>query len=134
MKLVLDTSALISAAILKGSITDRAIRKAFTDHSIIRSLPVTTELEVTLKKKKFEKYFRSEYEKDLFIHLYRLQSKLIKVNHTVSICRDQSDNMFLELALSGQADLIITSDPDLLILNPFENISIVTPKEFLEKF
>jgi predicted nucleic acid-binding protein len=42
--------------------------------------------------------------------------------------------MFLELALSGKADAIISSDPDLLILHPFENIDIISPKEFLEKY
>ena len=52
--------------------------------------------------------------------------------HTVTICRDPDDDMYLELALSGKADCIITGDPDLLVLNPFENIPIITPKEFLD--
>jgi uncharacterized protein len=38
------------------------------------------------------------------------------------------------LALSGKADRIITNDEDLLVLNPFENIPIITPKEFLDRF
>ena len=40
--------------------------------------------------------------------------------------------MYLELALFGKADCIITGDPDLLVLHPFENIPIITPKEFLD--
>ncbi|HET9053031.1 MAG TPA: hypothetical protein VFM90_02585 [Cyclobacteriaceae bacterium] len=47
MKIILDTSVLISAALSKGSTTDQAVRKAFTTHEVLRSLPVTTELEVT---------------------------------------------------------------------------------------
>ncbi|PIV58937.1 MAG: putative toxin-antitoxin system toxin component, PIN family, partial [Bacteroidetes bacterium CG02_land_8_20_14_3_00_31_25] len=35
---------------------------------------------------------------------------------------------------SANAKFIITGDNDLLILNPFKNISIITPAEFLEVF
>ena len=134
MIIVLDTSVLISAAILKASIPDLAVRKALNQNTVIRSDQVMHELATRLKKKKFDKYFRNEYERDFFVHLYILKSKLIKVTHSISICRDPSDNMFLELALSGKADAIVSSDPDLLVLNPFENIPIISPKEFLEKF
>ena len=111
-----------------------AVRKALNQNTVIRSDQVMHELATRLKKKKFDKYFRNEYERDFFVHLYILKSKLIKVTHSISICRDPSDNMFLELALSGKADAIVSSDPDLLVLNPFENIPIISPKEFLEKF
>jgi uncharacterized protein len=60
--------------------------------------------------------------------------KIVTVSHTVTICRDSKDDMYLELALSGKADCIVTNDLDLLVLNPFENIPIITPKEFLEKY
>jgi predicted nucleic acid-binding protein len=59
---------------------------------------------------------------------------MISVSHTVTICRDPKDDMYLELALSGKADCIITNDDDLLVLRPFEKIPIITPKEFLERF
>jgi predicted nucleic acid-binding protein len=42
--------------------------------------------------------------------------------------------MYLELALSGNADCIITGDPDLQAQHPFEKIPIISPKEFLEKY
>jgi predicted nucleic acid-binding protein len=52
----------------------------------------------------------------------------------VNVCRDQDDNKYLELALSGKADCIVTGDPDLQILNPFDGILIISPKEFLDRF
>jgi uncharacterized protein len=61
-------------------------------------------------------------------------SKIIDVNQQVSVCRDPKDNMYLELALSGKADVIITGDNDLLILHPFINIPIITPKDFLDLY
>jgi uncharacterized protein len=52
----------------------------------------------------------------------------------IAECRDPNDNKFLELAVAGNADYIVTGDKDLLVLNPFRNIRIITPKEFLAQF
>jgi uncharacterized protein len=52
----------------------------------------------------------------------------------IKLCRDAKDDKYLELALSGKADCIISNDEDLLVLNPFENIPIITPKEFLDRY
>jgi predicted nucleic acid-binding protein len=41
-------------------------------------------------------------------------------------------NKFLELALSGDADCIVSGDRDLLVLNPFRGIPIIAPRDFLE--
>jgi len=52
----------------------------------------------------------------------------------ITICRDPRDNKFLELAVDGKAQIIITGDQDLLILNPFENIDVLTPRDFLLRY
>ena len=52
----------------------------------------------------------------------------------ITECRDPKDNKFLELAVAGKADCIVTGDKDLLVLHPFRNIRIITPKEFLSQF
>jgi hypothetical protein len=39
----------------------------------------------------------------------------------------------LELAVNGQSTTIITGDRDLLVLNPFKNIPILTVRQFLEQ-
>jgi predicted nucleic acid-binding protein len=36
--------------------------------------------------------------------------------------------------VSGHANLIITGDDDLLVLNPFGQIAIITPKVFLDSY
>jgi predicted nucleic acid-binding protein len=50
----------------------------------------------------------------------------------VTDCRDERDNKFLEVALSGNAKVILTGDQDLLILHPWRNISILTPAMYLD--
>ncbi len=46
-------------------------------------------------------------------------------------CRDSSDNMFLALSMVAQADVLISGDKDLLILNPWRGVPIVQAAEFL---
>ncbi len=48
-------------------------------------------------------------------------------------CQDPKDNKYLELALSGQAECIVTGDDDLLVLTPWRGIEILTVQEFLAK-
>jgi predicted nucleic acid-binding protein len=50
----------------------------------------------------------------------------------VRACRDPRDDKFLEVAVHGRADAIVTGDRDLLDLNPFRGIAILTPAEYLE--
>lgn len=134
MTIVIDCNVLISAAILKDSISDRAVRKAYTNDRVIRSHVVTEEFICTLRRPKFDRYFKNEYEQELFIHLFITRAREINVGHHISVCRDPDDNRYLEPALSGKADCIITGDPDLQVLNPFEGIPIISPKEFLDRF
>ncbi|MFQ5771845.1 MAG: putative toxin-antitoxin system toxin component, PIN family [bacterium] len=47
------------------------------------------------------------------------------------ICRDPKDDKYLELAVSGGAKFIVSGDKDLLALNSFREISILTPEQFL---
>ena len=56
----------------------------------------------------------------------------IEVTSAIAICRDPKDNMFLNLALDGKANAIISRDPDLLELHPFRNIPILSPVAFLD--
>ena len=57
----------------------------------------------------------------------------IQIIETIKACRDPKDDMFLELAVNGNANYIITGDDDLLSLNPFREIKILTPNDFLVK-
>ena len=91
------------------------------------------EIYQTFIRSKFDKYVSLEKRLN-FIGSLRQKAEIVNVTETINISRDAKDNKFLELAVSGKADLIITGDQDLLVLNPFENIEIITVNEFLIKF
>ncbi|PHX54882.1 putative toxin-antitoxin system toxin component, PIN family [Tychonema bourrellyi FEM_GT703] len=50
------------------------------------------------------------------------------------MCRDEKDNNFLELAVSGNANVIVTGDMDLLVLSPFQAVEIVTTDKFIDRY
>ena len=65
--------------------------------------------------------------------LFRI-GEFIDTKIKIAECRDPKDNKFLELAVAGNADCVITGDKDLLVLNPFRGIKIISPSDFLIQF
>jgi len=55
----------------------------------------------------------------------------IPIVELIALCRDREDDKFLELAVNGRADLIISGDADLLSLDEVRSIPIVTPAAFV---
>jgi predicted nucleic acid-binding protein len=60
-------------------------------------------------------------------------AELVPIIERLSICRDAEDDKFLELAVNGRADVIVSGDADLLSLHPFHGIPIETPAAFLRR-
>jgi predicted nucleic acid-binding protein len=56
----------------------------------------------------------------------------VPIIERIAACRDPTDDKFLELAINGKADIIITGDADLLVLHPFRGIKIVPPMVFVQ--
>jgi predicted nucleic acid-binding protein len=76
------------------------------------------------------------------VQKFEILAEMIKVTETITACRDSKDDKFLSLAVTANVVALISGDNDLLILNPFKNIStgsvlsisIITPAEFLKNF
>lgn len=134
MRIVLDTNVIISAALSKNSIPFRVFEEVIELHQSLISTITFDELRETLYKPKFDKYFLPEDTRPSILWTVLRYSSVIIPTITVKVCRHNKDDKFLELALTGKADCLITGDPDWLVLNSFENIPIITPKEFLEGF
>ena len=84
-----------------------------------------------LARDRFDRYVTRE-ERDEFLESLTRESNLIKITEAVQVCRDPKDDQVLELAVNGNAAYILTGDADLLVLNPFRGVEIVTPAEFLK--
>lgn len=98
---------------------------------LLSSTEAFEELEATLHRSKFDPYLRSE-DRESYLALIQGSSQFVDVTEHVEECRDPDDDKFLELAVSGNADVIISGDNDLRALNPFRGIPILSPDAFLE--
>ena len=133
MKVIFDSNVLISATLKKNSSPDLAFRKAKSEGDILCSVDTLKELTEKLFKSKFDKYVSIETRLE-FLMEFKDVCEIIKVLRKVNICRDPKDNKYLELAMSGRADCIVSGDKDLLVLHPFKNIPIISASDFLKRY
>jgi putative PIN family toxin of toxin-antitoxin system len=129
---VVDTNVIVSALLFKKSIPFQAVKIA-EKGTILHSESTLIELREVLNRRKFDKYLEIE-ERQKFLIKFVDISRRILIRETISICRDAKDNKFLELAVNGDVQFIITGDQDLLVLTPFRGIKIITPELLVSEF
>lgn len=130
LRLVFDTNTLISAILIRGSIPDSALIKAIHSGTLLFSDDTFNELQHVITRQKFDKYV-SIATRIEFITKLRDVLEPVEISESITACRDAKDNKFLEVAVNGKADVIITGDQDLLILHPFRKVDILTPAQFV---
>ena len=131
-RVVVDTNALVSRLLLPGSMPGRAVRKAVDEAQLLVSEATLEGLADVLARPKFDAYVSIADRQD-FIRLLGRIAEWVPITYRVQACRDPKDDKFLELAINGRADLIVTGDRDLLGLHPFRDVAIITPDEYLER-
>lgn len=132
-RVVIDTSTLVSAAIRPGSASRLALLEALGSCHVCASAETISELEVVLNREKFNRYLDLEARQE-FLALIRRSVHFFAVPRVETIdppCRDSKDEIFLALAMTAEADILISGDEDLLILNPWHGIPILRASEFL---
>jgi len=129
-RVVVDTNALVSRLLLPDSTAARAVRRAVDTCEVLACDDTLDELANVLSRSKFDPYV-SLAERREFLALFTRVAIWVPIVHTVRACRDSRDDKFLELALNGEAQAIISGDADLLSLHPFRDIAILTPTDFL---
>jgi putative PIN family toxin of toxin-antitoxin system len=135
MHAVIDTGVLVSALIKPGGATGEVLY-ALRDGrlTVIYSTDTLVEIIDVLGRPAFRaKYHIMPEDITALVNLIRLRGELVTPQKKISACRDPKDNKFLEAALAGEADCIVSGDADLLALTPFEDIPILRPAEILAK-
>jgi putative PIN family toxin of toxin-antitoxin system len=133
MRIVLDTNVLVSALLFYNSDVARAARLALDHHDVLASQDTMHELKRVLQKPKLHKYADADKLAAFFLSYERITIHT-EILIPVTMSRDPKDDKFLEVALNGGADLLITGDQDLLVLHPFQSTAIITPTEFLSRY
>jgi uncharacterized protein len=115
---------------LPNSKPRRALDLALVKGKLLLSFAALAELYEVLNRKGFRHYIDEEGIRKFVAALAR-EAEWIDVEVQITACRDPKDDKFLELAVTGRATHIVTGDSDLLALNPFRGIEIVSPQTFL---
>jgi len=124
MKIVLDTNIFIAAA-LKGGFSEDIIKMAANG---IVVLICSEEILLELYKKLVKKFAWTTADAQFFVDTIKDVAEIVANKEKVSVIKnDPDDNKILECALAGKADLIVSSDKDLIQLKTFQGIAIIHP-------
>jgi len=129
--LVVDTNVVLSALLFPGSSSSRVLHEA-QQSIVLASNATRQELATVMDRNRFDRYVDRETRRRLVAEYLRA-TVTVDIPFPIRACRDPKDDKFLEVAVHGKADLIVTGDRDLLDLNPFRGIAIVTPADYLEE-
>jgi uncharacterized protein len=132
MRAVLDTNVLISAVIFPSSVPRQAVGKSLRDGVVLFSEQTMDELKRVLFRSKFDRYVSRE-ARAVFLAQLESVAEMVATVQIVRECRDPKDDKFLEVALNGEADAIVTGDADLLRMGPWRGIEIRSPADCLER-
>ena len=127
---MLDSNVILSAALLRQSTPRQAFDKAAVSGQILMSNEIIGELQDIFNRPKFDKY-SSKQVRNEFLNDFLAVVENVEIVQKITACRDRKDDKFLELAVNGKADYIITGDQDLLVLNPFQDIAIISVSDYL---
>lgn len=131
LRVVFDTNVLISAAILKNSVSAKAFRRGLESFELVHSGATFAELAEVLERPKLSKYL-TELQREAFLSLVAQASLPVDVRSNITDCTDPKDNKFLELAVDANATIIVSGDAHLLTMHPYHAVSIVSPAAFVQ--
>lgn len=130
--LIFDTSTLIGVILKPKSLPAEVYYHAVRNHRLVASNETLKEIVEVVQRDKFDR-FRSREERVKALSYYMGLVEVVLPTVFSTDCRDEKDNKFLSLALSTQADSIVSSDDDLLVLHPYKTTRILTVRQYAEE-
>lgn len=128
MIVVLDTNVFVAAMVAKGLCHEVVVR-GLGSCTVATSRPLLDELEHTLRAK-----FTLGPDSMAFLEQLRLRVRMVEPAPLgASVSRDADDDSVLATAVAAGAALIVTGDQDLLVNGRYNDIDIVSPREFLSR-
>ncbi len=129
MRVVLDTNVLLSGILFLGLPRNLIERALHGDIDVVTSPPLLAELEELLGRK-FD--FSPEVAAAVRSELETL-ADVVEPGHVPRVVRDPDDDQVLAAAVAGRAECIVTGDRDLLSLQAYSGLTILTPAAFVER-
>lgn len=131
--IVLDSNVLISAALSPSGMAANVVNYVIKHHTIVFSGETFDELQTRLWRPKFDRYITLEQRK-LILHDLGAIAVWVEIQDSTRYSRDIDDDKFIATALAGNAEIIVSGDADLLVLETINNVRILQPADFHKEF
>ena len=134
MRVVFGTNTLIRAGIRpQGTVGPVLLRLRHGEYTLLYAWPLLEELIDVLNRPRIrDKYHLTLQDIQTVVGLILLRGEGVAPTERITACRDPKDDKFLEVAVAGKADVIVSGAQDLLVLHPLAGIPIVPPNAFLQ--
>jgi putative PIN family toxin of toxin-antitoxin system len=136
MRVVLDANVLVSGIVSAQGAPGRILNAWREERfQLLTSTAILAEVARVLRYPKIVKYHGwADAEIDSFLQTLASLSIRTPGKLTLSvIAEDPADNRYLECAVEGSADYVVSGDRDLLTLGTYQGIALVTPAAFLKE-
>ena len=130
MRVVVDTNVFVSAALKDKSFPALALHVVAQRGTLLKSTATEGQLFAVLVRPQLAALIDPAAVD--WIRELMAWAEAVTITERIAACRDATDDKFLELAVSGKADMIVSGDADLLVLNPFRGIPIMPPATFVQ--
>ncbi len=128
--IVFDASTVVSAVLKADNVPERALLRAEEVDVLALSAAVDDEFSEVLNRPKSARVIPLA-RRDSFLKILRDAAIWFDPAVRVTDCRDPKDDKYLELALAAGAETIVSSDDDLLVLDPWRGVRILSPAAYL---
>ena len=134
MRAVIDTNILVRAVIRpQGTVGPVLLRLRDGAYTLLHARPLLEELVDVLNRPRIrDKYGLTGQDIQTVLGLLLLRGEAVTPRERITACRDPNGDKFREVAVAGQAGVIVSGDDDLLELDPCAGMPIVGPSTFLQ--
>ena len=133
LSVVFDTVIFVRSLINPHNRCGKVIFASGVSYRLFLSPPVLTEIIEVLNRPELTKKFRRLGEMNMVTVLNLLASAdIVEIDPIQPVSRDVKDDKFLATAHAAKADYLVTEDQDLLVLEEYQDVKIITAERFLE--
>lgn len=125
MRVVLDTNVLVSGIFWKGVPQNILAAWAQGKFTVVISGDILDEYLAVLKRIDAVGTIAEQWALFIIEH-----AQVVKDSGLVKLSRDSADDKFINTAIVGRADHIVSGDDDLLSLHTKSPVTIISPRKF----
>lgn len=130
-RFVLDTNILVSAALTPGGVASEVARYISQQGYFVFSAETFAEFREVLYRSVFDSYLTNQDRRAFVIPLLR-KSVRVETTEAIQACSDPDDDKFLDVAVAGKAECIVTRNVGDFPADSFRDVLILTPEQFLD--